>query len=41
MPGIVEDSVWYKGQGLIDKPRLSSKPTMCALAKEFKLAKYV
>jgi hypothetical protein len=39
--GIVEDSVWYKGQGLINKPRLSSKSTIRALAKEFKSAKYV
>jgi hypothetical protein len=39
--GIVEDSVRYKRQGLIDKPRLSFKLTMRALAKEFKLAKYI
>ena len=41
MLGIVEDSIQYKGRGLIDKPRLSSKPTIYALAKEFKSAKYI
>jgi hypothetical protein len=41
MPGIVEDGVRYKGQGLIDKPRLSFKPTIYILAKEFKLVKYI
>jgi hypothetical protein len=41
MPGIVKDSVWYKGRGLIDKPRLSFKLTIYALAKEFKSAKYI
>jgi hypothetical protein len=39
--GIVEDNVQYKGQGLINKPRLSSKPTIYTLAKEFKSAKYI
>jgi hypothetical protein len=41
IPGIIEDSVWYKGRGLMDKPRLSSKPIIYTLAKEFKSAKYV
>jgi hypothetical protein len=41
MPGIIEDNIRYKGRGLIDKPRLSSKLTMYILAKEFKLAKYI
>jgi hypothetical protein len=41
MLGIIEDSIQYKGQGLMDKPRLSFKPTIYTLAKKFKLAKYV